>query len=308
MIEATNISKNYGAFKAVSDINFKVDKKDIVGFLGVNGAGKTTVMDIIAGYIGPDMGTVKISGYDIVDDFVNAKKNIGYLPESPPVYNDMSVKEYLIYCARLKNLKSKLIYSNLEYVLESLFIKDMANRLIGHLSKGYKQRVAFAQALIHKPSVLILDEPTDGLDPNQIVHIRNFIKSLKGKYTIILSSHLLSEIQHICDYLILIDKGKIIKQASYKDFITNCDNTISYDIKVRRNQQNLYYYIKNKSEIDNIIIKEDNIISFDFNSKNEEKVLNDILEIVLSNKNGLISLNKVTNNLEDVFVKLTKGI
>ncbi len=194
MIEVKNITKHYGKHLALDNISFKLDEGDILGFLGSNGAGKSTTMNIITGYISSDSGTVKINGYDILEEPLEAKKNIGYLPEIPPLYNDMTVEKYLEFMYRLKKVKLPM-KEHIEEICKMVQIDDVSDRIIKHLSKGYRQRVGIAQALLGYPPVLILDEPTSGLDPAQIIEIRKLIRDLGKKHTVILSSHVLSEVQ-----------------------------------------------------------------------------------------------------------------
>lgn len=209
MIEIQSLTKRYGQIKAVNNLNFTVEKGEILGFLGPNGAGKSTTMNIITGYLPSSEGTVKVCGYDIMENPKEVKKRIGYLPEQPPVYMDMTVKDYLDFVADLKMVDKKQKKSQLSDIMELVKIGDHRNRLIKNLSKGYKQRVGLAQALIGSPDVLILDEPTVGLDPKQIIEIRKLIKALGKEHTIILSSHILPEVSAVCERVVIINKGEI---------------------------------------------------------------------------------------------------
>jgi ABC-2 type transport system ATP-binding protein len=209
MIEIQNLTKRYGQIKAVNNLNFTVEKGEILGFLGPNGAGKSTTMNIITGYLPSSEGTVKVCGYDIMESPKEVKKRIGYLPEQPPVYMDMTVKDYLDFVADLKTVDKKQKKSQLSDIMELVKIGDHRNRLIKNLSKGYKQRVGLAQALVGSPEVLVLDEPTVGLDPKQIIEIRKLIKALGKEHTIILSSHILPEVSAVCERVVIINKGEI---------------------------------------------------------------------------------------------------
>jgi ABC-2 type transport system ATP-binding protein len=209
MIEINNLVKRYGDKNAVKGISFTVNDGEVLGFLGPNGAGKTTTMNIITGYLSSTSGTVKVNGHDILEEPELAKKAIGYLPENPPLYNDMTVKEYLNFICDLKAVEKEKRKNMLDNIVAMVKISDVYDRLIGNLSKGYKQRVGIAQALVGNPSILILDEPTVGLDPNQIIEIRRLIKSLSKNHSIIISSHILSEIQEIADRVVIINRGKI---------------------------------------------------------------------------------------------------
>ena len=210
MIEVKNLVKKYGNQFAVNDISFTVEEGKIYGLLGPNGAGKSTCMNIMTGYIAATSGEVKINGHDIVTDAEEAKKFIGYLPEIPPLYPDMTVSEYLNFVAELKKVPKVARAQEIEDVMTKTFITDMKNKLIKHLSKGYKQRVGLAQAMLGNPSVIILDEPMVGLDPKQILEIRELILSLKKEHTVILSSHILSEVSAVCDEIMIISKGKMV--------------------------------------------------------------------------------------------------
>ena len=217
MIEINNLVKRYGDKKAVNGISFTVNDDEVLGFLGPNGAGKTTTMNIITGYLSSTSGTVKVNGHDILEEPELAKKEIGYLPENPPLYTDMTVSEYLDFICDLKCVAKSKRKHMLERIISLVKISDVTDRLIGNLSKGYKQRVGIAQAMVGDPSILILDEPTVGLDPNQIIEIRKLIKSLSKSHSIIISSHILPEIQEIADRVVIINKGKIAAIDSLTD-------------------------------------------------------------------------------------------
>lgn len=210
MIEVSNLVKRYGDHTAVDYLSFQIEKGKIYGFLGPNGAGKSTTMNMITGYIASTEGTVTIDGHDILEEPEKAKKCIGYLPEQPPLYFDMTVLEYMKFAADLKKIPKDKKKAMIEEVMDMVKITDMKNRLIKNLSKGYRQRVGLAQAILGYPEVIILDEPTVGLDPKQIIEIRDLIKSLKKKHTVILSSHILSEVSAICDYVLIISHGKLV--------------------------------------------------------------------------------------------------
>lgn len=214
MIEVTNLTKRYGSHVAVDDLSFKVEKGQIYGFLGPNGAGKTTTMNIITGYLAPSEGTVTVNGKDIQKEPEEAKKCIGYLPELPPLYVDMTVKEYLKFVAELKKVPAKEREKQIAEVMEMTYITDMQERLIKNLSKGYRQRVGLAQAILGYPEVIILDEPTVGLDPKQIIEIRDLIRKLGENHTVILSSHILSEVSAVCDHIMIIAHGKLVASDS----------------------------------------------------------------------------------------------
>lgn len=210
MIEVQNLTKRYGDFTAVSNISFSVASGQILGFLGPNGSGKTTTMRVITGFLPATSGTVKVAGFDVFDDSFEVRKRIGYLPESPPLYNDMTVAAYLRFVARIKGMPRADIADALDRVLTRCGLTTMANRVAGHLSKGFRQRVGLAQAIIHNPSVLVLDEPTIGLDPQQIIEIRALIKELAGVHTVILSTHILPEVAQVCEKVVIINAGRVV--------------------------------------------------------------------------------------------------
>lgn len=221
MIEVKNLTKNYGAIPAVKDISFTVEAGKIYGFLGPNGAGKSTTMNMITGCLAPSFGDVKINGLDIYEDAVEAKRNIGYLPEIPPLYTDMTPFEYLEFVGRAKGLKKAALYDEIERVMEKTKILDVSSRLIRNLSKGYRQRVGIAQAILGDPEYIILDEPTVGLDPLQIIEIRDLIASLAKDHAVILSSHILQEISAVCDHVIMISQGKVVASDTMENLLGN---------------------------------------------------------------------------------------
>ena len=217
MIEVQNLTKRYGDLTAVSDISFQVDSGQILGFLGPNGSGKTTTMRVITGFMPATSGTVKVDGFDIFNDSFEARKRIGYLPESPPLYTDMTVTSYLRFVARIKGLAKAEIPDALDRALSRCGLTDVASRLTGHLSKGYRQRVGLAQAIIHNPAVLILDEPTVGLDPQQIIEIRSLIKELAGSHTVVLSTHILPEVSQVCEKVVIIRSGQVVLEDTLEN-------------------------------------------------------------------------------------------
>jgi ABC-2 type transport system ATP-binding protein len=210
MIEVENLTKRYGPTLAVSDVSFAAQKGEVLGFLGPNGAGKTTTMRVITGYLPPSEGRVRVAGYDVVEEALESKRRTGYLPETPPVYPDMTVAEYLAFVGRIKGVARRELKSRLDEITERCAISEVRHRQIGKLSKGYRQRVGLAQALIHNPEVLVLDEPTAGLDPKQIIETRQLIKGLAGLHTVILSTHILPEASKTCQRVVVINAGKIV--------------------------------------------------------------------------------------------------
>ncbi len=217
MIEVEKLSKQYGDYSAVADISFSASKGEIVGFLGPNGAGKTTTIRMLATYLPPSAGTARIAGFDIVRQSDEVRRRIGYLPENPPLYGEMTVEEYLRFVADIKGVPRTSRTARVGEVLERCFITDVRKRLCQHLSRGYRQRVGLAQAIIHKPEVIILDEPTSGLDPKQIIQIRELIKSLGASHTVLLSTHILPEVSMVCSKVVIISRGRIVKESSLVD-------------------------------------------------------------------------------------------
>ena len=232
MIEIQNLTKHYGDIKAVKDVSFTVNKGEILGFLGPNGAGKTTTMNILTGYIPSTSGTVKVDGYDIMDQPREVKRRIGYLPELPPLYLDMTVTDYLDFCASLKEVDKKQWKSQKEDIMELVKIAHVQHRLTRNLSKGYRQRVGLAQALVGAPDVLVLDEPTVGLDPKQIIEIRKLIKALGKNHTIILSSHILPEVSAVCERVVIINNGEIAAVDTPENLSRNLDNFSRFTMTV----------------------------------------------------------------------------
>lgn len=237
MIEVKDLVKRYSKNTAVDHLNFHVQKGQIYGFLGPNGAGKSTTMNMMTGYLAPTEGQILINGYDVAEEPMEARKCIGYLPEIPPLYPDMTVLEYLRFAAELKQVPKNERSTEIERVMDETRIKDMENRLIRHLSKGYKQRVGLAQALLGDPEVLILDEPMVGLDPKQIIEIRELIRGLGQKHTVILSSHILSEISSICDHVLIISNGKLVASDTPENLGSYMKHTDAMELQVRGNKE-----------------------------------------------------------------------
>ena len=244
MIEISNLVKKYGSNVAVNDISFSVSEGEIVGFLGPNGAGKTTTMNILTGYLSATTGRAKIGGIDILDNPSEAKKKIGFLPEQPPLYLDMTVKEYLNFAYDLKSCKLNRV-RHLQEICEVVKITDVYKRVIKNLSKGYRQRVGIAQALVGNPQVLIFDEPTVGLDPKQIIDIRNLIKALGKDHTIILSTHILPEVQAICDRIVIINQGEIVANEKTEDIARALTSTRRFIVKIAGPSKEVLNYLKN---------------------------------------------------------------
>jgi len=308
MIEVKNISKSFGEITALENISFVADKGEIVGFLGANGAGKTTTMDIICGCLGADSGSVEIAGHDILKEPLIAKRKLGYLPDIPPLYPEMKVRDAITYVAKLNKVDRTNLSKYVGDTIDELSLGDVSYRLVGNLSKGYRQRVAFAQALVHKPEVLILDEPTEGLDPNQIIQIRDLIRSLKGERTIMLSSHILSEVSNTCDTIIIIHQGKIVQKGTYEDLIQGVGSGHLYHLKVGRNSRDLVGAISGLTGISSpaLVESEDHSVEFVVKSDSTGEALDAVAKAVVEGGYGLRELTLKTKSLEEVFFQITK--
>ena len=306
MIEINNLVKNYGPKFAVDDISFKINKGEIVGFLGPNGAGKSTTMNILTGYLSSTSGEAKVGGIDILENPYEAKKLIGFLPEQPPLYMDMKVNEYLNFVYEVKNCKLNR-EKHLAEVRQVTKIDDVKNRLIKNLSKGYRQRVGIAQALIGNPPVIIFDEPTVGLDPKQIIEIRNLIRNLGQSHTVVLSTHILSEVQAICDRIIIINEGKIIADERTENITRVVEENRQYSIKICGPQREVQSALKGINGIVSVdITGERELDSYTYLVEAERGV--DIRKPVfyaMSDKGWpIIGMEAVGMNLEEVFIKI----
>ena len=260
MIEVKNLTKKYGTFEAVKDISFTIENGEIVGFLGPNGAGKSTTMNMITGFIEPTEGSIKIDGLDIEKKPRQVKAKIGYMPENVPLYKELTVREFINYMADLRGIKRDEKKEKINKVIDETGLKNVQNKLISNISRGYRQRVSLAGALVGNPEILILDEPTVGLDPKQVIEIRNLIKSFKGKYTVILSSHILSEVSNMCDKIIVINNGKIVKMDSTQNLI-NSEKKNSKIVYVTIDKESTEFdkVVKGLKVVSNVeVIEEDN--------------------------------------------------
>ena len=307
MVEIKNLSKYYGRNPAVKGIDFEIRDNEILGFLGPNGAGKSTTMNIIAGYLPSTGGTVTVNGFDITEQASEAKKCIGYLPEIPPVYPDMRVEEYLKFVAGLKGVSKSERKQQVESSMERLRITDMRKRLIRNLSKGYKQRVGFAQALLGNPKILILDEPTVGLDPTQVMEVRNLILELKKDHSIIFSSHILAEVSAVCERVVIINKGEIMAI----DTIENLEHSMTADTVLNLTAEGdkekiirLLKDIRGVITISNIqeISEHRNLYQIELQN---ESIRNEIMTVLLTNQCNIIEITLAKLSLEQVFLKLT---
>ena len=307
MINVTGLSKRYGTHLAVNNVNFNIEKGEVIGFLGPNGAGKSTIMNILTGYLSLTQGKVTIDGFDILENPEEAKKRIGYLPEIPPLYVDMKVREYLNFIYDLKKVKFPK-KPHIDEVLKLVKIDHVQNRLIKNLSKGYRQRVGFAQALIGNPDVLILDEPTVGLDPNQIIEIRNLISRLGKNHTIILSSHILSEIQAVCKRVIIINKGEIIADDTAENLSDKISSERSLVARIAAGEQDMIDALSTVKGVKSVMSlgrKEDGTFDFLIEPKLGMDIRAAVFERVVSRGKTMLSLTSNKLSLEQVFLRLT---
>lgn len=303
MIEVNNLCKNYGERKAIQDINFKISAGDVVGLLGPNGAGKSTTMKIITGFMAPTSGLAKVCGFDVFENPFEVKKRIGYLPEAPPVYFDMNVGEYLNFVADLKLVDPSKKKAFIEKALQKTQLQDVKSRLIKNLSKGFRQRVGIAQALVSDPEVLVLDEPTVGLDPKQVAEVRDLIKELKGQHTIILSTHILPEVQATCNRVIIIHQGCIVAEDSIQNIEKLNQGFVTVIVKTKK-EMALEAELKKITGVEAVDVV--NGSTFKIQLKDEE-ILDQVASHIIKSGAGLRELTPAKENLEDVFLKLTYG-
>lgn len=309
MIEVKHLTKKYGSGTAVSDLSFTVESGKIYGFLGPNGAGKSTTMNIIAGCLAPTEGQVLIGGYDICEEPDEAKRLIGYLPEQPPLYPDMTPEEYLDFVGRAKGLRGADLREEIEYVMEATCIGGMRGRLIKNLSKGYKQRVGIAQAMLGSPEVIILDEPTVGLDPRQIIYIRSLIRKLGEKHTVILSSHILSEISAVCDYVMVISHGKLVASSPIDDLGATLGEEKATEITVRASAEQLSSILEGIDAADSYEIspaEEEGVLDARITTEDELSLREQLFDALAAASVKVYRLAPIRLTLEDIFLRLTQ--
>ena len=307
MIEITNVTKKYGNFTAVDDISFTIQNGEIIGFLGPNGAGKSTTMNMITGYIEPTEGTITVNGYDIQKKPQKAKKQIGYMPEGVPLYQDLTVKEFVTYMAELKKVDKKVKKEEVEKALTETGIKDVEKKLIRNLSRGYKQRVSMAGALVGSPDVLILDEPTVGLDPKQITEIRSLIKELGKEHTVILSSHILSEVSQLCERVIIINKGKIVAIDTPENLekATQEKNIILVTVEDKQNKmKEINTLIPEIAKCEEVKDNGDGTKQYMIEAKKNADLRKQLFEVLPKNDITIFELKKAETSLEDAFITL----
>ena len=307
MIKVTKLSKNYGSVKAVQSISFELKDGEIVGFLGANGAGKTTTLKMITGYLVPTAGSIKVNGMDIIDDIHDIQKQIGYLPELNPLYTEMRVYEYLEFLAGIRKITGKQFKEAFARVVEQCGLKGVVHKSISDCSKGYKQRIGLAAAMIHDPKILILDEPVTGLDPNQIVEIRKLIKSLGKEKLVFMSSHILQEIQATVDRIIIINKGKIVANGTSDELMGDFMGNVLLNMEVKGASAESIEHIQAKlPSVKYISLNESNgIQSVQFEYGKDKDPREDLFKYAVKNKWSILKMNPKTTNLEDIFRDLT---
>jgi len=308
LIEVKNLVKRYGNHTAVDHLSFTVERGQILGFLGPNGAGKSTTMNIITGYISASEGSVTIQGMDVFEEPEKVKKLIGYLPEFPPLYPDMTVKEYLNFVADIKQVKKQEKGQMISDIMELTKITDMSSRLIKHLSKGYKQRVGLAQAIMGYPELIILDEPTVGLDPKQIIEIRDLIKELSKKHTIILSSHIMQEVSAVCDTVLIIDKGKLVVSDKPEMLTKHLGATGSLKLSIRGEKDKVIDVLNKIERITKIEEREaesEDIAEITIYSKEDEDIREEVFYAMCDAKYPILEMQTIKMSLEDIFLMVT---
>lgn len=302
MVEVVGLTKFYGEVKALEEVTFDVRRGEILGFLGPNGAGKTTTMRILTGFLSPTSGTAKVAGYDVVENSLEVRRLTGYLPETVPLYNEMRVRDYLGYMARIRGVPRRRIRERVDDVVGRCGLTEVADRLIGHLSKGYRQRVGIAQALVHDPQVLILDEPTIGLDPVQVREVRQLIKSMSGERTIILSTHILPEVSMTCERVLIIHKGRIVAEDTPEGLSRRLQQSERILVRLARPPSQP---LRAFSQLDGVVRVEsvgDNLFAIETPPGND--IRERVAEFVVQNGWGLLELRREELTLEDIFVNL----
>jgi ABC-2 type transport system ATP-binding protein len=300
-IQVQNLGKSYGAFEALRDVTFDVRKGEVLGFLGPNGAGKTTTMRILTGYMPPSSGTARVAGYDVFDESIEVRKRIGYLPETVPLYTEMSVWDYLEFVARLRGVADR--DDAVERVMEMTSLSERADTLISKLSKGFRQRVGIAQALVHSPEVLILDEPTIGLDPKQIIEIRHLIKSLAGEHTVLLSTHILPEVSQTCSRVLIINDGKIVAEDTPERLGARVRGAEHIHLQVGQPAPEIAGELEKIQGVLSAQTKADGVYEIETNIGADRRA--DIAALAVQRGWGLLELRPVSLSLEEVFLKLT---
>ena len=309
MIEVEKLTKYYGRVPAVEDIAFRVEKGEILGFLGPNGAGKTTTMRILTCYLPASSGTAKVAGFDVFENSMDVRRRIGYLPEHPPLYNEMTVRSYMKYVARIKGVPSSERKKRFDVVKEQCAIGEVWNTVISKLSKGYRQRVGLAQALIHDPEVLILDEPTVGLDPKQIIEVRELIKDLAGEHTIILSTHILPEVEMTCQRVVIINRGRIVAEDTPEKLVSRLKGANTLFLKVEGPPEDVLNTIRAIQDVSKVsldgVADENQINSYLVESQITSDIRAQVASRIVAGNFSLREMRPVELRLEDIFLQLT---
>lgn len=307
MIEVQHVTKRYGPVAAVNDVSFRVEAGRILGFLGPNGAGKTTTMRVLTGYLPPTEGTATVAGFDVLEEPIEAKRRTGYLPESPPLYPDMTVREYLTFVARINGLAAPVRRTRIDQAMERTSVGDVADRHCGKLSKGYRQRVGLAQAILHNPDVLILDEPTAGLDPKQIIETRELIKELAGDHTIILSTHILPEVAQTCERVVIINKGRVVAEDSPDNLTGRLHGAVTIQMQVDAAGADPTAALLAIPGVASVSVGEPggDGSTIEVQSEQDGDIRRDLANAVVSNGWGLLELRRARLSLEEIFLQLT---
>ena len=307
MIEVQHLTKRYGPVTAVDDVSFKAERGEILGFLGPNGAGKTTTMRVLTGYMPATEGKALVAGFDVLEQPIEAKRRTGYLPETPPLYPDMTVTDYLAFCARIKGVPRSERSSRLRSVMERTQIADMANRHCGKLSKGYRQRVGLAQALLHNPDVLILDEPTAGLDPKQIIETRRLIKGLGGDHTVILSTHILPEVSQTCNRIVIINKGRVVAVDTPDNLTARLRGSETMYVQVDAMGADAEATLSSVPGVTRVSVSDrrETVAGYEVNSESGRDVRRELAATVVGRGWGLLELRPMRMSLEEIFLQVT---
>ena len=307
MIEVQHLTKRYGPVTAVNDVSFTVERGEILGFLGPNGAGKTTTMRVLTGYMPPSEGKAIVAGYDVFEKPIEAKRRTGYLPETPPLYPDMTVREYLTFVARIKGVPRKESKARIGEMMRKTRIDDVADRHCGKLSKGYRQRVGLAQALLHNPEVLILDEPTAGLDPKQIIETRQLIKGLAGDHTIILSTHILPEVSQTCQRVVIINKGKVVADDTPDNRTSRLRGSETMYLQVDAQGADAATVLQRVAGVKRVVVADTKaqVTGFEIDSETGHDVRRELAAAVVGRGWGLLEMRPMRMSLEEIFLHVT---
>ena len=304
MIEAEGLTKFYGPIGAVRNVSFQIEKGEVVGFLGPNGAGKSTTIRILTCYMPPTSGTATVEGLDVIENSLQIRQKIGYLPESVPLYKDLTVNRFLRFAASCKGVEAKRISAEISRVISACGLEKNANRIIRNLSKGFRQRVGLAQALLNNPSVLILDEPTIGLDPSQIIEIRRLIQDLREERTILLSSHILPEVAQLCQRVIIINNGEIVATDSTANLTSQLQKTVKIVLEVSGPSQALVQEIENMAGVENVSVESNGTSRFVIETDTSVDMRPQIASMAVQKGCGLLELSRIQLSLEDIFMQL----